>query len=270
MRDINRRRFLQGLGAAGAATALPTSALLAAAPVSARAAENSAALRDMAQHVGPKNELRVFTYLYRPEVDFIDAALARLIPADELGPGARESGGAYFIDQQLQGEWGMMAKMYMQGPWGEGTPEQGYQTRMTPQEIYRNGIRDVDAYCEKRHGAVFAQLNGDTQDAILKDLDAGKIKLSSLSGQLFFKMLQTNAVEGFFADPAYGGNRDKTGWKQIGFPGVAAAYIAFVDNYGMKWEYGPTSLVDLQTGAATLDSSGHVALAQPEGGRDGH
>ena len=27
-------------------------------------------------------------------------------------------------------------------------------------------------------------------------------------------------MEGFFADPMYGGNRDKVGWKMIGFPGV--------------------------------------------------
>ena len=75
------------------------------------------------------------------EVAFVDAAVARLIPADELGPGAKEAGVTYFIDQQLFGGWGAMAKMYRQGPHPEGTPQQGYQSPLTPQEIYRAAIR---------------------------------------------------------------------------------------------------------------------------------
>ena len=34
-------------------------------------------------------------------------------------------------------------------------------------------------------------------------------------------MLLQNTVEGFLADPMYGGNRDFVGWKLIGFPGPA-------------------------------------------------
>src|SRR2546421_3553800 len=63
----------------------------------------------------PRSTLFPYTTLFRS---------ARLIPADELGPGAKEAGVAYFIDRQLVGGWGTMAKMYRQGPWPEGTPQQ--------------------------------------------------------------------------------------------------------------------------------------------------
>src|SRR5262245_40406039 len=63
-------------------------------------------------------------YLNAAEKAFIEAAIARLIPADELGPGARESGVAEFIDSQLAGPYGRAQTWYMQGPWSKGTPEQ--------------------------------------------------------------------------------------------------------------------------------------------------
>jgi gluconate 2-dehydrogenase gamma chain len=31
-------------------------------------------------------------------------------------------------------------------------------------------------------------------------------------------------MEGFFADPIYGGNRDKAAWKMVGYPGLPATY----------------------------------------------
>src|SRR5438105_1566087 len=83
-------------------------------------------------------------------------AVARLIPADELGPGAKEAGVALFIDHQLAGAWGTMARNYRQGPWPEGTPQQGYQSPLTPQEVYRAAIREVNQQCTKQYGKAFA------------------------------------------------------------------------------------------------------------------
>ena len=59
------------------------------------------------------------------EAAFIEAAVARLIPADELGPGAVEAGVPVFIDRQLAGAYGRGARWYMQGPWAEGTEHAG-------------------------------------------------------------------------------------------------------------------------------------------------
>jgi len=79
------------------------------------------------------------------EAAFIEAAVAQLIPADDLGPGAVEAGVPVFIDRQLAGEYGRGLRWYMQGPWGDGTATQGYQTRLTPAALYRAAIREIDA-----------------------------------------------------------------------------------------------------------------------------
>ncbi len=195
-----RRRFLKSVGVLGAA------ALPAAAP----AAETHA------DHGNAKAEKYMF--LTPAEVAFVEAAVARLIPADELGPGAKEAGVAYFIDQQLFGGWGTMAKMYRQGPHPEGTPQQGYQSPLTPQEVYRAAIREIS----KILGKPFDKLTAGEQDDVLHRLEDGKLALESVPGRFFFNLLLDNTIEGFFSDPIYGGNRDKLGWKLVGFPGVAA------------------------------------------------
>jgi gluconate 2-dehydrogenase gamma chain len=51
--------------------------------------------------------------------------------------------------------------------------------------------------------------------------------------RFFFKLLLESTIEVFFSDPIYGGNRDKAGWKLVGFPGVAAVYTTYVDKHGV-------------------------------------
>ena len=61
-----------------------------------------------------------------------------------MGPGAKEAGVTFFIDQQLAGPFGRAETWYMQGPWKEGTPQQGYQLKLTPAQLYRVGIQGTD------------------------------------------------------------------------------------------------------------------------------
>ena len=52
---------------------------------------------------------------------------------------------------------------------------------------------------------------------------SGKVNFANgLPARTFFGTLYQNVMEGMFSDPIYGGNRDKAGWKMIGFPGVIA------------------------------------------------
>jgi gluconate 2-dehydrogenase gamma chain len=52
-------------------------------------------------------------------------------------------------------------------------------------------------------------------------------------------------MEGFFADPIYGGNRNKTAWKMIGYPGLPALYANSIDEYRHKrYLVDPQSIVD--------------------------
>ncbi len=105
-KSSSRRRFLKSVTAMSAA-ALPASAL-AAEPKESHA-QHAAPKRVAA---APSSQSRPYMFLTQSEAAFLDAAVARLIPRDELGPGAKEAGVAYFIDQQLFGDYGTMAKKY--------------------------------------------------------------------------------------------------------------------------------------------------------------
>jgi len=202
--------------------------------------------------------LNAFGYLTPPEIAFLDAAAERLIPTDELGPGARDAGVTVYIDRQLFSAWGTHGRNYRSGPWLEGTPEQGFQSRLTPQEIYRIGIREINDHCRATYEKPFDQLKLERQDEILKALEKDEIALPSLSSKLFFNLLWRNTEEGYFADPMYGGNRGKVGWKLLGFPGVpSGAYREHIDN-PEPYRAEPVSILDVQLGQAQVDAQGFV------------
>ena len=179
---------------------------------------------------------RTFSYFTAAEITFIDAAVSRLIPSDELGPDAKEAGVTFFIDQQLAGSFGRAETWYMQGPWKEGTPEQGYQLKLTPAQLYRIGVQGIDDYCRRTFNKkTFAELGAGDQDKILHGLEKGEIELAGAPAKEFFGMLWQNTNEGFFADPIYGGNRDFAGWKLIGFPGPRYNYVNEIEQYGKPY-----------------------------------
>ncbi len=182
------------------------------------------------------------TFLQPSERDFVRAAIARLIPKDDLGPGALEAGVDVFIDAQLAGPFGQAAGQYMKGPFHLGAKEQGYQLPFTPAQIYRLCIPRVDKHCRDQHGAPFAQLNAQQQDQVLHDLQDGKIDLGEIPSTSFFGLLWQNTKEGFFADPIYGGNRDFIGWKLIGYPGPRYNYVNEIERYGQPYKQPYTSL----------------------------
>jgi len=198
-----------------------------------------------------------YNFLTGAEARFLDAAVERLIPADELGPGAKEAGVTYYIDQQLKGMWGTHGRQYRSGPWFEGTPQQGWQSRFTPQELYRVGIHEINEYCVKTHGKIFEFLSADLRDQVLHALEEGGIDLPSLSSKLFFDTLWRNTEEGFFADPLYGGNAGKVGWKLLGFPGVGGSdYNDHLDKSEPYRVKEPVSIVDIEQLRAKLDPQG--------------
>ena len=197
-----------------------------------------------------------YIYLMEPEVRFLEAAIEHLIPTDALGPGARDAGVVVYIDRQLAGIWGVHGRQYRGGPWKEGTPQQGYQSRFTPQEVYRIAIREINQHCSTTLDRPFAQLAHEVQLRVLEQLETDEIPLPSLSSKFFFDMLWRNTEEGFFADPLYGGNRDKVGWKLLGFPGVpSGAYRHLLDS-SEPYHAEPVSVLDIQTGKVPLDAEG--------------
>jgi len=197
-----------------------------------------------------------YLYLLPPEIQFLEAAVEHLIPTDDLGPGARDAGVVVYIDRQLASTWGVHGRQYRGGPWMEGTPQQGYQSRFTPQEVYRIAIREIDQHCRSALGRPFAQLAPDAQLSLLKQLESDDVALPSLSSKFFFDLLWRNTEEGYFADPLYGGNRDKVGWKLIGFPGIPSGQYRHLLTSSEPYFAEPVSGLDVQTGKVPVDAEG--------------
>src|SRR5260221_9199835 len=150
-KSSGRRRFLKSAAALG--PAIPAGAAPQWKPAPAPHADHD---KQHAQHMrAAATAARPYMFLSQTEVSFLDAAVSHLIPKDELGPGAKEAGVTYFIDQQLFGGYGTMAKKYTQGPWPEGTPQQGYQSPLTPAEVYSPGAPGTTVYCRRPNGKPF-------------------------------------------------------------------------------------------------------------------
>ena len=173
---------------------------------------------------------------------FINAAVARLIPADERGPGALEAGVPEFIDRQMNTPYATGSIWYMQGPFNPDVPkEMGYQLPLVPKQIYNLGIHDANAWCKKQHGKVFAELSGEQQDAVLGQFESGDAQFEQLPAKLFFSYLLQNTREGFFSDPIHGGNKGMVGWTLINFPGARADFMDWVER-GERYPFPPVSI----------------------------
>ena len=183
------------------------------------------------------------TFFTASEWAFVNAAVDRLIPSGDDGPGGVESGVPEFIDRQLELPYGHGAYFYMRGPFQPNAPaELGYQLRHTPRELYRLGIVAIDGACEQQWDKTFAELDVLRQEAFLTLLETGKSGLPGPLPSAFFAQLLENTKEGYFADPLYGGNRDMAAWRMIGFPGARADFTDWIDRAGQPYPFGPVSV----------------------------
>lgn len=186
-------------------------------------------------------EWRFFTPF---EATTMGAIVDRFIPADDLSPGGKDAGCVTFIDAQLAGPYGAANGLYMRPPFMPGAPQQGYQGADAPAARYRKGLRALgDHVAAKYPGKTFAALAPADQDETLKGLEAGTIQLAGVDGKSFFALMLENTMEGFFADPIYGGNKDMAGWKMIGFPGARYDYRDWVERHNEPYPLPPLSIM---------------------------
>ncbi|WP_075619326.1 gluconate 2-dehydrogenase subunit 3 family protein [Paenisporosarcina indica] len=164
------------------------------------------------------------------EFDIIANATERIYPEDDQGPGAIGLGVPYFIDSQLAGQYGSNSKEYMHGPFEVGAPTQGYQSRLTRAEIFRQGIEMLDAEATKRFDKGFSKIEGAQMDEILTAFQKDEIKMAGVTSTFFFRLLRTATLEGAYSDPMYKGNVNMDGWRMKGFPGHQMAYINEIEN----------------------------------------
>ncbi len=132
----------------------------------------------------------------------LDAICARIIPADENGPGAGEARAARYIDRGLGGALsGSLA-------------------------AYREGLAALDAYARGSRGEGFRNLTEADQDRVLAEVEDGDATGFAANPAQFFNLVRGHTIQGTFSDPFYGGNDNFTGWDMIGYPGVRTAVPA--------------------------------------------
>jgi gluconate 2-dehydrogenase gamma chain len=206
-----------------------------------------------------------YAFFHADEAAFIEAAVERLIPPDDVGPSALQAGVPAYIDKQLAGAWGAGDKLYRSGPWQNGAPTQGYQLPFTPAELFRSALRGIRADLQRAGRAPFEQLAGGEQDAYLSLLQTTPRDLGGVPANVFFESLLGMTIEGYFSDPVYGGNVGMAAWKMIGFPGAYATYYDLVDKHGVAFEGEPRSLGENGRGVIRVMPAmpGHAHDAAP-------
>src|SRR5438128_1726978 len=144
-RIITRRDILRGAGLAGAAAvAAPASLLTTPEPAEAAAAAQATA---PSRAAAPARE--AFENLTAVEADVLEAIVDRLIPADGIGPGAKEARAAHYIDRALGGA-------------------------LAPsRQAYANGLAALDRYAHSSRGKGFLELSPNDQDSVLIDCETG-------------------------------------------------------------------------------------------------
>jgi gluconate 2-dehydrogenase gamma chain len=208
---VSRRFFMTGLGVAAT---VPGAVL----PVMQRAS------------AGPRHpNLSRYFFFEASEAGFIEAACERLIPADASGPGALDAGVAQYMDLQLAGPWGAGEQPYRSGPWQPGTAAQVHPPWFKPAQLFRTALaairRDLATRGVPGEGK-FGELTAGLQDAYLRFLEAGGADLDGVPSAIFFRLLLTMTVEGFFSDPRHGNSRDRLSWRLHGFPGSHAIALS--------------------------------------------
>jgi len=115
----------------------------------------------------------------------LEALSALIIPTDDA-PGAREARVVDFITRGL----------------GSFAADQ--------QTLFEEGLADLNGRVAGRHpGKRFGEIGAEAQQALAAELESEKSQ--------FFEAVRVATIAGFLANPEYGGNAGKAGWRLIGF-----------------------------------------------------
>jgi gluconate 2-dehydrogenase gamma chain len=141
------------------------------------------------------------TFFNAQDAATVAAFTERLMPGAPGKPGAHDAAVVNYIDLALSGAYAEL------------------------QDFYRRGLAQLDAYCRTTYNETFVRLDAGRQDAVITALEQGKATgFTWPDARAFFETLRTHTIEGMFADPVYGGNKDFNGWRLVGFPGGQAVY----------------------------------------------
>jgi hypothetical protein len=132
------------------------------------------------------------------ERQILEAFIDRLVPKDDLGPGAVECGAANYIDQQLAGALAAEKTNFIAG------------------------LTAIEAFSQRTHRASFIDLSAEKRDAVITAMEAGSAA-GFANARAVFARIRRLTLEGMFSDPHYGGNTNFAGWDAIRYPGPRVA-----------------------------------------------
>lgn len=114
----------------------------------------------------------------------VDAIAAQIIPTDDL-PGAREAGAVHFVDHSL-------------ATWAHDQ-----------RDAFAGGLDGLNGDARKRwpDAGRFVALSAERQLELLHAAEQTP----------FFQTMRFFTIAGTFANPSWGGNHDKVGWRILGF-----------------------------------------------------
>jgi gluconate 2-dehydrogenase gamma chain len=220
---ISRRELLKRAGIVGATAIVPSTSY----PL-----VDESTFRPAAAQTVPTRE--PFEHLTATEVDALEAIVARLIPSDANGPGAKEARAARFIDRALGG------------------------ALASSRPIYAAGLAAVDQFAQSSRGKAFKDLLPEEQDAILTDVERGNVAFAGAAD--FFSLVRAHTIQGTFCDPYYGGNAGFVGWDLVGYPGVRTVVTQDEQRLGAEVPSNHRSAYDYEMFTKT------TAGAAPAGG----
>lgn len=235
--DVTRRTFLKG--SAGSVAAM---VVLSAHALDAEAQENPA--------------LTGLQFFNTDQAATVDALAEQFWPTTPESPGAITAGAMIYIDRALAGAYADQQGIYRAGltmlndtmlaergdvftdldpavqlevlvgllddasaPATTGTPAAGTPAAATP--IAATPQVDTAAEGRPLGGATPAAIDTTTEGVpIIAGL--GGPQVMELTD--FLDIVKTHTMEGMFADPVYGGNRDFAGWAAVGYPGPYYIY----------------------------------------------
>ena len=174
---------------------------------------------------------------------------------DRRQPGAREAGCIDFVDRYLSGIGYIYAKPDGSGfetSWRRARPRHGSSASRSCAAAMSTASLTSTLAPAHGFGADFVALTPEQQDEILRGEKAGTgepttprqralagpvspepaLQQTSTETELdFLPLLVMHTRQGFYADPIYGGNRDRVGWEVIGFPGPASLKEVITGRY---------------------------------------
>lgn len=151
----------------------------------------------------------VFTddrFLTADEEAQLEALFAGIFPRDPARriPGAVDAGAAEFVSRLLAMDPGVYDEIPAWRP------------------LYRSGLVALEAHAQATHGHGLAELTAEETTALLGALETGQLAglPPEVPQALLFKTLLRHCLQGAFADPRWGGNRDRVMWRWLGCHGA--------------------------------------------------